>query len=121
LRFDKFFPVNANCSSSSPLRTAVINMSMTVGGSSNDGTVIAVLPFATATHLNHLVGSGKKNKNRPLIQNDFPPSKKWGFSRGAFSSLSARHLDGRLPGGAGGASGQGGAEPVGGGDFQTDG
>src|SRR5665647_3861905 len=39
----------------------------------------------------------------------------------AASALSARHLDGRLPGGAGGTPWQGGAEPVGGGDFQTDG
>src|SRR5450756_1965175 len=39
----------------------------------------------------------------------------------AASALSARDFDGRLPGGAGGASGKGGAEPVGGGDFQTDG
>ena len=36
-------------------------------------------------------------------------------------ALSARHLDGRLPGGAGGAAGQGRAEPVAGGDLQTDG
>ena len=40
----------------------------------------------------------------------------------AAGALPARHLDGRLPGGAGGAPcGQGCAEPVAGGDFQTDG
>jgi integrase len=32
---------NANCSSSSPLRTAVIKVSITVGNLSSDGTAIA--------------------------------------------------------------------------------
>ena len=36
-------------------------------------------------------------------------------------ALSAWHLDGRLPGGIGGAVGQGRAEPVAGGDFPADG
>jgi hypothetical protein len=39
----------ANRSSSSPLRTAMINVSMTAGILSSDGTAIAVLPFSNST------------------------------------------------------------------------
>ena len=42
------FFVCANCSSSSPLRTAVISMSMTKGILSSDGMAIAFLPFSNS-------------------------------------------------------------------------
>src|SRR6266536_1983816 len=43
------------------------------------------------------------------------------LGRAAAGALPAGHLNGRLPGGAGGTPGQGRTEPVAGGDFQTDG
>jgi hypothetical protein len=39
--------------------------------------------------LSYLNRNAKKNKNRPLIQNDFLASKKWGFGRGAFRQHSS--------------------------------
>jgi hypothetical protein len=88
LRFDKFFPVNANCSSISPLRTAVINMSITVGGLSSEGTAIAVLPFSTATPPNHLVLIQRKQQESRIDSKRFSSSKKIdGLVTGHFVSI----------------------------------
>ena len=51
-RFEDTFLDITNISSSSPLRTAVINVSITDGSLSSDGTAIAALPFSNSMGFN---------------------------------------------------------------------
>jgi hypothetical protein len=65
------FFVRANCASSSPLRTAVIKMSMTKGILLSDGMAIPFLPFSKSIGLlAHAIGAKAfgldEQQRRPL-------------------------------------------------------
>ncbi len=80
------------------------------------------VPARSALSLTRFVGGERRRADSVHLGNPAPVgAADEELGRAAAGALPTGHLNGRLPGGAGGTAGQGRTEPVAGGDFQTDG